>query len=191
MKKLSLIAALVLISVSQSAQAGVGLLGGASFHSISFDNGGSTQTYNTSSHVGFIGGLAFSSNFMLLNLEIDALYDNRTLNLPFGTSASSPAIQVPVMARFGIIPAILDIGVGPYASFNVGNNNLVYKSPDFGAVGSVRLMLPTPGIHLVLDGRYNFGFTNLANSSIVTNHTREFQLMAGIDLPFGNSTSSN
>ena len=181
MKILGLLAALF---VTTSAHAGVGLLGGLSFHNISSGNG--TQPLNrtnTSSKLGGVGGLAFSSNFLLLNVEIDALYDNRVLN--FGSlNASSPAINVPVLARFSVIPLILDLGVGPYASFNVGSNDLGYTSPDFGAIGSLRVTLPTPGIHLVLDGRYLFGLTDLIAPFNL--HTREFQVLAGIDVPFMN-----
>jgi hypothetical protein len=174
---------LSLLTLSTTAHAGVGLLGGLSFHNISTDNGTSTLQITRDSKAGFVGGLAFSSNFLLLNLEIDALYDYRTLTA-LGVSASSPAIQVPALFRFSVIPAILDFGIGPYASFNVGSNDLGYNSPDFGAVGSLRVMIPTPGIHLVLDGRYNFGFTNLSQVPGFTAHTREFQIMAGIDVPF-------
>ena len=182
MKK-QLVLLLSLLVMSQTAHAGVGILGGVSFHSISFDDGGTNQNINRDSKVGFLGGLAFSSNFMFANMEVDALYDNRTLNVA-GTSFSSPAIQVPVLVRISLLPEILDFGIGPYGSFNVGSNDLGYNSPDFGAVGSVRLMIPTPGIHLVLDGRYNWGFTNLAQTNLITIHTRELQVMLGFDVPF-------
>ena len=181
MKILGLLAALF---ITTSAHAGVGLLGGLSFHNVSSGNG--TQPLNrtnANSKLGGIGGLAFSTNFILLNVEVDALYDNRVLNFG-GISVNSPAINVPVMARFSILPMILDLGVGPYASFNVGSNDLGYKSPDFGGVGSLRVMLPTPGIHIVLDGRYLFGLTDLYPIGSI--HTREFQILAGIDVPFMN-----
>jgi hypothetical protein len=174
-----------LLIMSQSAHAGVGLLGGVSFHNVSTDNGAASPSIDKSAKLGGVGGFAFSSNFLLLNLEIDALYDNRTLNFANNAfNVSSPAIQVPVLARFSILPSILDIGVGPYASFNIGSNDLGYASPDIGGVGSVRVTLPFPGIHFVLDGRYNFGFTNLSQIPLVTAHTREVQILAGIDIPF-------
>ena len=68
---------------------------------------------------------------------------------------------------------------------NVGNNALNYDSPDWGAVGSVRVTIPT-AIRFIIDGRYNWGFSNLSRVSPVEAHTREFQLLAGIDLPFYN-----
>jgi hypothetical protein len=179
MKNVLLIALALVLSTT--AQAGVGILGGASFHSVSDDNTGTSQNYNRDRKLGFIGGLAFSSNFMLANVELDVLYDHRTLNIG-GFNASSPAINVPLMARISLVPAILDLGVGPYASFNVGSNSLGYDSPDFGAVGSVRVAIPLP-IRLVLDARYNWGFSNLTSIPGLSLHTREFQLMAGIDVP--------
>ena len=176
-----------LLSTLPSAHAGVGLLAGAGFHSVSTDDNGTNQNSNRDSKLGFIGGLSFSSNFMLLNAEIDALYDKRTLNVA-GFSASSPAIQVPLLVRFSLLPAILDAGVGPYASFNVGSNDLGYQSPDFGAVGSLRITVPAP-IRIVLDGRYNWGFKDLSKTPLLSLHTREWQIMAGIDIPI--SSESN
>ncbi|MBC7396657.1 MAG: hypothetical protein H7333_04365 [Bdellovibrionales bacterium] len=168
--------------MSTSAQAGVGILGGLSFHNVANGNNTGTINFNNgSSKLGIVGGLAFSTNFLLLNVEVDALYDHRTLNFT-GGSFSSPAINVPLLARFSVIPTILDFGIGPYASFNVGTNELLYTSPDFGGVGSLRVMIPTPGIHLVIDGRYLFGLTDLYPVGSV--HTREFQILAGIDVPF-------
>lgn len=188
MKKI-LVLALCLIG-AQSAQAGFGLLAGVSFHDVSTDNTAPTPHVEGSSKLGFIGGFAFSSNTPLLNLEVDALYDNRTQNI-LGSGVSSPAIHVPVLIRFSLIPSVLDLGVGPYGSFNVGSNDLGYDSPDFGAAGSVRVTIPTPGVHLVVDGRYNWGFSNLSQIPGLTLHTREFQVMAGIDVPiFGGEASS-
>jgi hypothetical protein len=178
MKKLGLAAALLFMTTS--AHASIGILGGASFHNVSTD-----PSVSFNSHAGLLAGLAFSSELPLINLEVDALYDNRSLSV-LGTSFSSPAIQIPVLARFSVIPLILDFGIGPYASFNVGTNDLGYKSPDIGIVGSVRLIVPTPGIHLVVDGRYNFGIANLSQVALTSVHTREVQILAGIDIPFMN-----
>ncbi len=182
MKKLGLLVAL--FAMSQSAHAGIGLLGGASFHNVS-----TSPSVNFNTKAGLLAGLAFSSNLPFVNLEVDALYNHRTLSTA-GVSVSSPAIHVPVLARFSVIPMILDLGVGPYASFNVGSNDLGYKSPDFGAVGSLRVMLPTPGIHLVLDGRYVYGLTNLSQVGGFDAKTREVQIMAGIDVPFMDTTNN-
>jgi hypothetical protein len=184
----ALFALFALAFTSVPAHAGIGLLGGVSFHNVSTSDSTSTPSPTADSKLGFVGGLAFSTNFVIANGEIDVLYNHRTLNFA-GTSASSPAIEIPVLARFSFIPAVLDFGIGPYGAFNIGTNQLGYSSPDFGAVGSLRVTVPIPGFHLVIDGRYNYGFTDLANAPLIDVHTREWKVLAGFDIPFMGSSN--
>lgn len=193
MKHLNRIAVITAVLFgSTSAHAGWGILAGLNFANISTDPDSSLSTKGA-----FMGGLAFEGHVAPgFDLELDALYLNSKYTQPIAgidTTTTLKAIQVPIMLRFNLIP-FLNLGFGGYASFGLGHLTTeaggvsiehdydgTLKKVDLGLIGSARLSIPVGLAHLVVDGRYNFGLTNLADSSTVNSiKTRSFQALAGV-----------
>ena len=172
-----------------------GLLGGINSNTpnVSNNNSGVSVTSASGYGLGAFFSLGLVSDF---SIEIDGIFEHRsyTSGSP-GTTYSLSDFQVPVFLRYSLAP-LLNIGLGPYWSSGLGdvgvstsllgNLSQTYASAglsqsDFGMATSLQLRVPiTPFNHLIVDGRYHYGISNLATTAGSTLQTRELSLLAGL-----------
>jgi hypothetical protein len=136
-------------------------------------------------------------------LEVGGLYVRSKVDY---TAASSPyteqfnGVQIPVLIRFGF-NRFISFGVGGYythfigqytdtndatslsSSGNYSDNGL--SSGEFGLVGSLAIHVPiTYTVDLTVDGRYNYGLTNIVSNSALAGENseklRDVQALVGL-----------
>ena len=165
---------LALGSLSANAQ-GIkfGVKGGANFSNVK----GDFDSENiTNFHVGALVELNITPSF---SLQPEVLYSSQGAKLKGSDDIKSDYINIPVMARFYVIPKLLSIDAGPQFGFLVNDNydNIgpAFKSKnyDFAVAGGVTVDIISG---LFVSGRYVVGLTDTTEDSDVKNMTAQFSV---------------
>jgi hypothetical protein len=188
----------VLVSASVSQAGTFSLVGVGDFNKQSWSNTG-FDSDSQGSKLGLGGGFLYDMGVASwTSLEIGGLYINRQVDdTTLGTITSTHAIQVPVLLRWWLHP-MFSIAGGAYYARGIGNvsnedssGNVQSTSSfaasgllanDFGLTGSVALRLPiTMSMRLLIDGRYNYGLSNVSTNSSgsETIKNRDEQILIG------------
>lgn len=196
---LAALLSLASIASAQSQEVSLDVLGGVGFSFPSAKTAG--VDLDKSTKAGFAGGLGanyfFNSSF---SLELDVLYAQRAFTLKNGgtdTETKLNTIQVPLMARYWILPKYLGLGLGGYWAETVGDakvndvsvkpGDAGFNRPDFGLIASVQGRYPiAQNFHVLLDARFNYGLVN-QNTQNDDNHSyknRDLTLLAGVGYSF-------
>jgi outer membrane protein W len=202
-KQFALTAAAALLALASVASAHaenitLDVLGGVGFSNPSIKSAGIDA--DKSSKAAFIGGLGanyfFDSSF---SVELDALYAQRAFTVKGTPDAEYKlnTIQIPVLARYWILPSNLSVGVGGYYAETIGDgkvNDVSFKPgdlglnrPDFGLIGSIQgRYAVAANVQVLLDARYNFGLVNqnVQNDDNNSYKTRDLTLLAGVGYSF-------
>ncbi len=190
--------ALILIGSSSPVHAfELGFIGGYNSNSPSISNAGVDAT--TSGSSGYELGAYFSQALVnKFSIEIDTILEHKSYVLgssSTGTTYSLNDFQIPVFARYSIIP-LFNVGLGLYwsssfgsVSTNNGTSSTTFSQSysaaglsetDFGLTTSIQARIPvTPVNRLILDVRYNFGLSNLSTDSANSYKSRELCFLAG------------
>jgi opacity protein-like surface antigen len=191
----TILAGLVVIAVpaALSAQAGLGIKGGAAFGNVSNkgvlpgDLGGRT---------GFAFGLSVGNKSGLLGYGIEGLYEQSGVTSETATDARKlDYVDVPVYVRVTLpAPGIKPFGyLGPQASFEVSCKAGGTDCPETDASGDKRAKTTYAGVigagvqlvgrmPLSIEGRYVYGLTNLKLNTVTSTEsfkTRTFLILAG------------
>lgn len=196
---LSLAALITLALAGNSAHASIAVVGVLNDGTL----GGSGETDSLSGKAAFGAGILIDHPISIgTSLEFGAIYQGRKYDdTTSGFTISSNQIQIPVLIRFNLIP-MLSIGAGGYWETGSGDitatsdsngstttftySALGVKQSDFGLIGSVRLHFPMgPGMHFLVDGRYNYGLTNTSTAANTTVTMKGYQVLAGFSFGFG------
>lgn len=180
-----------LVSATASQAATFSLVGVADSNTPSV--GGGSDTYGSKFGLGGGALLDFGVGSWK-SFEIGALYVNRETNdTTLGVTTSAHAIEVPVLLRWWLHP-MFSIAAGGYYAQGIGNvttsgnetssqsySDAGYKTNDLGLTGSVAFRLPiTTSMRFLVDGRYNYGLTNVSSDSDTTIKNRDVQLLLGL-----------
>lgn len=190
-KVLTVIGMSFVVLVNRSALAGVGFsVVGAGSYSLP------SSSSTVSSKIGFGGGALL--DFSLgpkVGIELGGLYMLRKFGLTVSTvnfTAVAPAVQIPVVLRLHLLPA-LSIGAGGYAAMGMGNvtftsgateivdtyANNGLKTLDYGLLGSIGLNIKlASAFSFILDSRFLFGLAEQSDSTGSVKY-RELQGLAG------------
>lgn len=171
MKKLLLLSILFFgVSVAQAQEIDFGIKGGVNFASLNGDDVDGLDS-RTGFHLGVLAEIGLTEQFAI---QPEVLYSAKgaedgdmTWKLDY--------VSVPVMAKYYVIEG-LSIEAGPYVAFNVKseaemNGETVdlkdgTESTDFGAGVGLGYSLP---MGVFFQGRYAFGFTDIATDGNVKN----------------------
>ena len=177
MKSISLILIFLLSAATARADAGVGaavVLAGT-FQSLT-----TTPPLNSqSAQLGFPGG-GVLVDFGIGNFRLQSglLYLQHKTSFPAPVGAiTSQTLEIPVLLRYSILP-LVSLGAGLYGATFVGTPS---NSADFGMVAGVAATLPVGFYDLLVDGRFEQGFTNISP----TTKRSEIQILAGVRLGIG------
>jgi Outer membrane protein beta-barrel domain len=175
MKKLFIAAMMVLGAYTAQAQ-GVdfGIKAGANFANF---NGDADTKSVTSWHGGAVLELNLVPSF---SLQGEALYSSQGAKIDGGEDLNLDYINVPVLAKFYILPEKVSIVAGPQFSFltkDVDSEYFKAKSTDIGLAGGVEAKIIAG---LFAQARYTIGLTNI-NDNEVTGDVKNavFQLSVG------------
>jgi hypothetical protein len=130
------------------------------------------------------------------SIEPEVLYLGRkfTANPGLRTTYRFNFIQVPLLLRYRLNPSFV-VGVGPYYSYTIGNINtntdsssqtlgtgdLSLDNKDIGFIGSIRYRaLMHEFIHIIVDARFVYGFSNLSKIEGQNLSFRDLQILFGI-----------
>lgn len=172
MKKVILLTMfLVLGTVATNAQ-GVkfGVKGGANFSNF---KGDFNSDNITSFHVGGFVELGVTPSF---SVQPEVLYSSQGAKVEGADDINFDYINVPVMARFYILPDVLSIDAGPQFGFLVNDNfddvpgDFKTKNFDFAVAGGVTVNLVKG---LFVSGRYVVGLTDTTEDAEVKNMTAQ------------------
>ena len=98
-------------------------------------------------------------------------------------TVSQTTLQVPLLIRFTVLPAI-SLGVGGFMTYALTSTRDL-NSLDSGLVGSVAVKVGfEKSVSFLLDFRYQFGLTNLSTVTGFGTQFYDFQGLAGIVLGF-------
>lgn len=173
MKKIIVLAVLLLGTLTASAQLKFGIKGGANFSDL---DGISIDTkMRTGFHFGVLAELKLPANFAL---QPELLYSSQgaDVNEEAFDDIKYDYITVPVLLKYYLISDLLSIEAGPQFSFLV-NDNVDFEDSstfDFAALGGVGVDV---GQHFFLQGRYVIGLTDATADADVTN--KVIQLSVG------------
>ena len=196
MKKLSHLVSILsfcILALSSTSHAlEFGVIGGLNSSSPSISAGNVDANANSG------GGYDLGAFFMMglvsdFSIEVDGLFQHKNFSSGI-TQFTMNNFLLPTFLRYSLIP-LFNVGLGPYwgagvgdvttaigntsTSHSYGDSGLIKN--DFGFTTSLQFKFPiTPVNSLVLDGRYQFGLTNLSNTANGNFKTRGFQLLAGI-----------
>lgn len=194
LNKINLLALILVTMLSgAAAQAGpmFGLKGGVNFSSHEGTTNG-TIALNTSSKMGFGGGLAMDWGFTNnIGLLVDVQYMIRE-NSSLATKSRFAYLHIPLQLRFSFL-SIMYVGVGGYFASGLGTvkNSLNgttrtyaaarYKTSDFGATGTLGVKIPLgKEMFIPVELRYNFGLAD-QNSPVTAGSAkwRSFDILTG------------
>jgi hypothetical protein len=188
---------IVLMGISQSAKAEIGVMLGYNMWSPSFSVPTAGVVSTVSGKGGFLGGLSYTASLVpMIGLEIDGLYVTRKADLVLTglvnqtQTFSQNVIEIPVLLRLHLMP-LISVGVGPYFALGMGNVTVNgtsesysaagVQTSDFGGVASVQLGLPLGLVKLSLDARYVLGMKEQStDTSTNSEKNREIQILAGL-----------
>ncbi|AWI27094.1 porin family protein [Flavobacterium pallidum] len=162
MKKVILLTMfLILGSVSHAQGVHFGIKGGANFANVDGDLSNSKSI--TSFHGGIFVELNLTPNF---SIQPEALYSSQGAKVEGFDDVNFNYVNIPVMARFYVLPKVLSIDAGPQFGFLVdddyGNIPGDYKSKSFDfAIGAGATVNIAAGFFA--SARYNVGLTDASD----------------------------
>ena len=172
------LAAVALVSTQAEAQQGLelGVRGGASVASASGDL---ADTFDSSNLTGFVGGLFLNYDMGILGFQVGGQYTQKGSKLDVGQAVedfSLNYIEFPAVLKAGIPLGIFKPSVfgGVGLGFNTGcdqegtNCGDDVKSTEWTGIAGADVAIYLGSISLWVDGRYNFGLSDINNISDVT-----------------------
>jgi hypothetical protein len=203
-------AAFTVFGASQASAQTIGFKVGAAFANVSGDD-----VEDTESLTSLIGGGFVRFGFGGIGIQPELLFVTRGFKVdetdPEIGEVSSKLkldyIEVPVLA---VLPLSMGAGLSPYvfagpsfafklgckadiegegvdisADCDEGEGEDPFKSTDIGATLGAGLEFPMGPGALLVEGRYNFGLTNIAEGEDADVKTRTAAVMAGYSIPLG------
>lgn len=197
MKKIMMIAAMMIAALGVSAQNEVGQFSvmpkaGINISSLTKDDG-------TKSKVGFVGGLEFAYG-AAKNFEVTAgvLYSMQGAKVKnTDLKVNMDYINIPILAQYYIVKGLavkagVQVGFNTKAKFSDGNTSVDVKD-FYNAIGidtdkktvdfSIPVGLSYEYAHVVLDARYNIGLTK-SFKNFDGDKNSVFQITLGYKFPF-------
>ena len=187
--------ALALATAPAAAQTTLGVRGGISVASASFD----TDTFDESNRTGFVGGvfLDFGRSSMF-GFQVGAQYSQKGAEFDAGQTIDDLTLN------YLEIPAVLKVGVplgglkpsvfaGAALGFNTsceveggGDCDEQVTSTDVSGVVGADLVIDLGGISIWGDARYNVGLSDISDGEAFSDFkNRAFNLTAGFGVPIG------
>lgn len=130
----------------------------------------------------FAGGLAFEGRWGLVSLQPEVLYvrtgGRYTIDADNDLEYRFNTLQVPVLLKLNVVPSgpvCPFIAAGAYGSYLIQAQGVItadgvtfkedltvdYERFDFGVVAGGGLTFRRPGFSISVEGRYNYGLTNI------------------------------
>lgn len=186
---------LVLGAAPAQAQTTLGIRGGVSVSSAEF----STETFDESNRTGFDGGVFVDFGAgSILGLQIAAQYAQRGAELDLQGAAEDLSLnylEIPAVLKVGLPLGIVKPSLlgGVALGFNTrcefdgsGDCGDEITSTNFAGVLGADVAFFLGGLSLWVDGRFNFGLSDVADALDVDElKTRAWTLQAGIGVPLG------
>lgn len=200
---LTAVAAFAVFGASQASAQTIGFKVGAAFANVSGDD-----VEDTESLTSLIGGGFVRFGMGGFGIQPELLYVTRgfeTEDVDGTAQLKADYIEVPILA---VVPLSLGAGLSPYLmagpsfAFKAGcslegesegvevdidceDAGFDLKSTDIGATIGGGLEFPMGPGALLIEGRYNFGLTNIADAEDADVKTRTAAVMAGYSIPLG------
>ncbi len=175
MKKVILLTMLLMLgTVSQAQGVKFGIKGGANFANLDGDNLESDNI--TSFHGGVFVELGLTPSFAI---QPEALYSSQGAKVEGSDDINFDYINIPVMARFYVLPKILSIDAGPQFGFLVNDNfdsipgDFKTKSFDFAVAGGATVDIAAG---FFASARYVVGLTEASEEAKIKNMTAQLSL---------------
>ncbi|GGE93657.1 Outer membrane protein beta-barrel domain-containing protein [Chishuiella changwenlii] len=155
---------------------------------INISNQAITNVNGEKSKVGFQGGVGVNINTGLGNFsvqpEVNFISKGTKLNTPIGKREFNlNYLEVPVLAKYSFGPVY--VNAGPSIGFQMGKNDNVKaaygktKTIDFGLQMGAGVALPVGPGKIILDGRYNLGLSDIADTNIAKIKNRGVAISLG------------
>ncbi|OYU81989.1 MAG: hypothetical protein CFE23_01415 [Flavobacterium sp. BFFFF1] len=163
MKKVFLLAAFMIVATASQAQ-GVkfGIKGGANFSNL---DGNQDSKSITSFHGGVFVELGLTPSF---SVQPEALYSSQGAKVEGSDDINFDYVNIPVMARFYILPSVLSIDAGPQFGFLVNDNidsipgDYKTKNFDFAIAGGATVNIAAG---FFASARYVVGLTDASEET--------------------------
>ncbi|AWA31298.1 PorT family protein [Flavobacterium magnum] len=175
MKKVILLTMfLVFGTVSQAQGVKFGIKGGANF--ANFDGGDLDSKSITSFHGGVFVELGITPSFAI---QPEALYSSQGAKVEGFDDVKFDYINIPVMARFYVLPDVVSIDAGPQFGFLVNDDfgnipgDFKTKSFDLGIAGGATVNIAAG---FFASARYIVGLTEASKEAEIKNMTAQLSL---------------
>lgn len=189
MKKLIVIIAASLMTITASAQIDFGLKGGLNVSNISL-NGDLTKNIKSENQAGFFIGPTMKVTLPIVGLgfDVSALYDQKSSKVS-EVSVKQQSIVIPINLRYGVglgdLASIYGF-VGPQFGFNVGDKDFDLKTATLNYnLKSSNLSLNL-GVGAVVANHVQF----TVNYNIALGKTGEFNTIAALKDQFGDAKTN-
>jgi hypothetical protein len=173
----------------------LGFRGGVSVASASVHVG---QTFSKSNRTGFAAGVFLNYDASVFGFQIGGQYLQKGVDLDLGNVVNNfklSYVEIPAVIKLGIPLGAIKPSVfgGAALGFKTGcdsngdNCGDEFKGTDFLGVAGADLAIYLDSISLWLDGRYDFGLSNISKVSDVVGDlkNRNWALQAGIGFKLG------
>jgi len=169
---------LAFVAPQAQAQQGweLGVRGGVSVSSVSGDL---SETFGEDNRTGFAGGVFLNNDMGILGLQFGAQYTQKGSKLDIGNAVEEFSLnyfEIPAVLKAGIPLGIFKPSVfaGAGLGFNTGcdsdgedcGDNV--KSTEWFGIAGADVAIYLGSISLWVDGRYNFGFSDINDISDIT-----------------------
>jgi len=144
------------------------------------------------SKVGFQGGVGLNIHTGLggfsVQPEVNYVSKGTKFKNSFGEqNYNFNYIEIPVLAKYSFGPVY--VNAGPSIAFQMGKDNKVRaaygktKSIDFGIQMGAGVAIPAGPGKLIIDGRYNLGFSDIVDGNNLTVKNRGIAVSLGYAIP--------
>ena len=178
-------------SDNHTSNVGFGFHGG--MNSSDFNYTSSTMTQAKSNVNGTLIGFHMQSvNMGFVGLRVEANYSVKGYDIANVATVYHHYLQIPLLVKIAPISGPIEVyaEAGPAAAFHLSstveaaNASVSYNdnsnNVDFSLIGGVGVGFKVDPILLEIEGRYDYGLTNLNNSNTVQVNSRALQLLAGV-----------
>jgi len=187
--------ALAIFAAPSAAQTTLGVRGGVSVASASFDS----ETFDDSNRTGFVGGVFLDfGGSDLFGFQVGAQYSQKGAEFDAGATVEDFTLnylEIPAVLKVGLPLGGLkpSIFAGAALGFNTscesgggGDCDDQVTSTEFSGVVGADLAIYLSGISLWADARYNVGLNDIADGDAFGDFkNRAFNLTAGIGFRLG------